>query len=285
MFLRAACFSVGAGPASCNQTPRITKHARHNHKFNKPTPRAANSRLHRDAREMRSSRISHDTSKLFDRASAATSPPRRATRSLSRFAYNAETSRTITTDIEDAVSSSTPAKRRNRRSFESPAKLVKTVMKDPHTVISELSSPPARKQRKPAKTTVDPTTGSVTARPPSDWQAMYDSAKKMRSAGGQASNAAVDTMGCERLADTTASPKEQRFHTLVALMLSSQTKDTVNAVAMARLKTELPPYEEGAPAGLNLDNVLAVDAKLLNEMIWAVGFHNNKTKCVVYGYD
>ena len=61
-------------------------------------------------------------------------------------------------------------------------------------------------------------------------------------------------------------------------MLSSQTKDTVNAVAMARLKTELPAYKEGAPVGLNLENMLAVEPDVLNNMIWAVGFHNNKTK-------
>lgn len=115
---------------------------------------------------------------------------------------------------------------------------------------------------------------------------MYDAVRRMRAPGGKAYGAAVDTMGCERLADESASPKDQRYHTLVALMLSSQTKDTVNAVAMRRLQTELPAYKKGAPVGLNLDNMLAVDPKLLNELIWAVGFHNNKTKYVyVYAYE
>lgn len=109
---------------------------------------------------------------------------------------------------------------------------------------------------------------------------MYRVVKKMRSPGGAAFGAAVDTMGCERLADTEASARDQRFHTLIALMLSSQTKDTVNAVAMKKLKTELPPWKEGEPSGLNLENVLAVEPQTLNEMIWAVGFHNNKTKSV-----
>ncbi|KLU83862.1 DNA repair protein Ntg1 [Magnaporthiopsis poae ATCC 64411] len=63
-------------------------------------------------------------------------------------------------------------------------------------------------------------------------------------------------------------------------MLSSQTKDTVNAVAMARLKSELPPCRDGAPAGLNLENVLAVEPATLNNLIYAVGFHNNKTKYI-----
>lgn len=49
---------------------------------------------------------------------------------------------------------------------------------------------------------------------------------------------------------------------------------------MARLQKELPAYKEGAPVGLNLENILAVDPKLLNELIWVVGFHNNKTKYI-----
>ena len=57
-------------------------------------------------------------------------------------------------------------------------------------------------------------------------------------------------------------------------MLSSQTKDTTTAVAMRRLQTELPS------PGLTLENILAVDPATLNELIYAVGFHNNKTKYI-----
>jgi endonuclease-3 len=138
----------------------------------------------------------------------------------------------------------------------------------------------ARRVRKPAKATTDASTGETTVAPPSDWEEMYAVAKEMR-LHGAAANAAVDTMGCERLADPEASARDRRFHTLVALMLSSQTKDTVNAEAMRRLKTEIPAYEEGKPAGLNLENMLAVDPDLLNQLIWKVGFHNNKTKYVL----
>lgn len=138
-------------------------------------------------------------------------------------------------------------------------------------------SPSTRRARKPARKSQDPLTGTETVVAPSDWQQLYDTAKEMR-LSGVAANAAVDTMGCERLALPTASPRDQRFHTLVALMLSSQTKDTTNALAMRRLQTELPPHEHGAPPGLNLENMLAVEPDRLNELIWAVGFHNNKTK-------
>ena len=57
-------------------------------------------------------------------------------------------------------------------------------------------------------------------------------------------------------------------------MLSSQTKDTTNAIAMRRLQTDLPP------PGLTLENILAVDPVKLNEMIYVVGFHNNKTRYI-----
>lgn len=230
---------------------------------------------------MRTSRMSRDTAKLFDRAPGSISPPRRTTRSsLARFAYATPSETTEnsskTPDIEDAVG--TPAKKRRRVSPSSPGVVVKSEVVEEALVESPPSSKKPRKARKPARKTTDPATGRETVAPPSDWEAMYELVRKMRAPGGVAHGAAVDTMGCERLADKQASPKDQRFHTLIALMLSSQTKDTVNAVAMQRLKTELPPHKEGAPAGLNLDNILAVDPKFLNELIWAVGFHNNKTK-------
>lgn len=55
---------------------------------------------------------------------------------------------------------------------------------------------------------------------PTHWREHYDNIKTMR----EGRNAPVDTMGCEALADPDAEPKVQRYQTLVALMLSSQTK-------------------------------------------------------------
>ncbi|OBS29196.1 hypothetical protein FPOA_03133 [Fusarium poae] len=233
---------------------------------------------------MRSSRISKDASKLFDRVKKPTSPPRRVTRSaLAKFAFTAtEETKPTLGDIEDIGE---PAQKRKRvatiKTETSTSPLaVKTEILD--EALDEIPSPPpkARRVRKPARKAIDATTGVTKIEPPSDWEAIYDTVRKMRAPGGRAHGAAVDTMGCERLADEKASPKDQRFHTLVALMLSSQTKDTVNAVVMRKLQTELPPFEPGAPPGLNLNNVLAIDPKILNEFIWAVGFHNNKTKYI-----
>lgn len=245
---------------------------------------------------MRRSRISKDAAKLFDHsAGAAVSPPRRMTRSsLARFAYATPPSTTKaedegdnddndiaqTPDIEDAVS--TPARKRRKitavKASPAASTAIKSELVEEAVPLAALKPRPAGKGRKPARKVTDPSTGETNIAPPSQWEEMYKVVQGMRAPGGAAHGAAVDTMGCERLADEDASPRDQRFHTLIALMLSSQTKDTVNAVAMKRLKTELPPHKKGAPVGLNLENILAVEPQMLNEMIWAVGFHNNKTK-------
>ncbi|UKZ62025.1 uncharacterized protein TrAtP1_003286 [Trichoderma atroviride] len=237
---------------------------------------------------MRTSRISKDTAKLARRAADSASPPRRTTRSsLARFAHNAGVKTEQTPDIEDSITDP-PTKRRRGSDASFSAELAKDETdSDEDDKLNALLAAPAippksaRRARKPARKVSDPDTGESTVSPPSDWEEMYNVVRKMRAPGGAAYGAAVDTMGCERLADRSASPRDQRLHSLIALMLSSQTKDTVTAVVMRRLQTELPAYKPGAPVGLNLDNVLAVDENLLNQMIWAVGFHNNKTKFVL----
>ncbi|KAH8131840.1 endonuclease III [Trichoderma asperellum] len=238
---------------------------------------------------MRTSRISKDTAKLVRRAAGPVSPPRRTTRSsLARFAHNAGVNGVKTEqtpDIEDSISPP-PRKRRRGSDASFSAELAKAEAdsdsddKLDAVLAAAAPSKSARRARKPARRVADPDTGESTDSPPSDWEEMYNVVRKMRAPGGAAYGAAVDTMGCERLADRSASPKDQRLHSLIALMLSSQTKDTVTAVVMRKLQTELPAYKPGAPVGLNLDNVLAVDPNLLNQMIWAVGFHNNKTKYI-----
>ncbi|KAI1862603.1 uncharacterized protein JN550_010128 [Neoarthrinium moseri] len=218
------------------------------------------------------------------------SPPRRVTRgALARFAYHADSSSSkentappSVTDIEDAVSdqtSATTTRKRKRTVQPAPSSTSSAIAVKTESLEVETATKPStpRRARKPARKTIDPATNETSVAPPSDWEEMYDLVKEMR-LSGPAANAAVDTMGCERLALPTASPRDQRFHTLVALMLSSQTKDTTNAVAMRRLQTELPGHGPGAAPGLTLENMLAVAPERLNELIWAVGFHNNKTR-------
>lgn len=227
---------------------------------------------------MRTSKVSRDAAKLFDHVSESL-PSHRVTRSaLSRFAHNAPKSeREAIPDIEDALSP--PSKRRKTTVIKRGRDAIKSELVE-DALIALDKSPKPKRTRKPARKTTDASTGETSVAPPSDWEETYDLVRKMRSPGGVAWGAAVDTMGCERLADEKSSPRDQRYHTLVALMLSSQTKDTVNAVAMRRLKSEIPAHTEGAPKGLNVENMLAVDPELLNQLIWAVGFHNNKTKLV-----
>lgn len=218
-------------------------------------------------------------------ATTSTRSTRSARSSLSRFSHTSVKDETTpetsqpSTDIEDIVPSSRKRKRESatRTPIKQSPRKVKIETELEETVT--FSPTKERKVRKPARQIKNENTGEVEIHPPDDWAEVYEAVKEMRK-NGVAQNAAVDTMGCERLGLNTVPPIVKRFHTLTALMLSSQTKDTTNAAAMKRLQTELPPYKEGAPAGLNLENILAVDPKLLNEFIWTVGFHNNKTKYI-----
>ncbi|KAI0450298.1 DNA glycosylase [Xylaria acuta] len=256
---------------------------------------------------------------------AASPPRRITRSSLARFAYtgtphgasagNAQDGHPPNPDIEDIIPDMTPSsassvRKRKRTTTVSvsgaavrsraarsikkevdaeidngPEVEVKVESENATAAARTTRAEPAKRQRKPARKTTDPSTGESTIiiSPPTDWEEMYAVVRSMRGEGGAASNAPVDTMGCERLALATASPRDRRFQTLVALMLSSQTKDTVNAAAMRRLQTELvaphaPGGGGGAAPGLNLENILAVSPARLNELIHAVGFHNNKTR-------
>jgi endonuclease III len=188
----------------------------------------------------------------------------------------------VSNDIEDTISG---PRKRKRTLSETPIKKgsprvvvkVKTEVED--TVTFSPSPSKDRRVRKPARQVKNEQTGQVEIHPPNDWAEVYALVKEMRTQG-VARNAAVDTMGCASLAAEQASPRDKRYQTLTALMLSSQTKDTTNAIAMKRLQTELPQHSPGAPAGLNLENILAVSSELLNELIWVVGFHNNKTRYI-----
>ncbi|CZT08838.1 related to DNA repair protein NTG1 [Rhynchosporium graminicola] len=227
---------------------------------------------------MRTSKISQETSKLLNATSLT---PRRSTRtSISRFTHPGPIKKEESEeplDIEDVI----PSRKRKRDVSRAPTKSSpsRTTIKTETTETVTFSPTKERKVRKPARKVKNEQTGEVEIHPPNDWAEVYAVVKEMRTSGA-ARNAAVDTMGCEKLAQEVVEPKVKRYHTLTALMLSSQTKDTTNFQAMNRLYTELPPYQEGAPGGLNLENILAVDPKLLNELIWAVGFHNNKTKYI-----
>ena len=76
--------------------------------------------------------------------------------------------------------------------------------------------------------------------------------------------------GSEALAELTNSAADMECQMLISLMLSSQTKDTVNAATMLKLRAH----------GLTVENIVATTDANLFELIRAVGFNNNKVKYI-----
>ncbi|KAF2014896.1 DNA glycosylase [Aaosphaeria arxii CBS 175.79] len=249
---------------------------------------------------MRTSRISRDTSKIIA-ASRARRPLRRApsatnvaTQDLAlntpdanpvakvrnRESASSQNNGFQSSDSElsspaedqDSDFSNTITSKKRKRGQDVPVPpRVKQESKE--VSIATIASPkrengkPKKARRVPAKKTV--VNGVVKVEAPPNWEEMYALTREMRNENV----APVDTMGCESLADRTASPRDQRFQTLVSLMLSSQTKDTVTSVAIKGM-------QDNMPGGFNLESVLAIEPQALNAFICKVGFHNLKTKYI-----
>ncbi|CZT17201.1 related to DNA repair protein Ntg1 [Ramularia collo-cygni] len=167
------------------------------------------------------------------------------------------------TDTPATTTSGSGETRQLKRSSRKAPKLEKQKIK-----LEENGTPKAKVKRQPAKK-IKTEDGAVTLDPPPNWEEIWNITAEMR----KRVLAPVDTMGCENLAEDHRSPRDQRLQTLIALMLSSQTKDTVTAVAMKNL-------QKGLSGGFNLEALLAVEPEELNRMIGSVGFHNNKTKYI-----
>lgn len=104
---------------------------------------------------------------------------------------------------------------------------------------------------------------------PKNWLEIYKRVKIMRRS---MTTAPVDTMGCERLPDTESTPVVRRFQLLIALMLSSQTKDQVVYQAIQNLRAGLPGSD------LTLQAVRESSEKEIDQMIRSVGFHTRKSQ-------
>lgn len=94
------------------------------------------------------------------------------------------------------------------------------------------------------------------------WQETYSLIEQQRAV----TPAPVDTMGCERAHDITRTPKEQRYESLVSLMLSSQTKDEVTSSAVGRLQEH----------GLTVASIIDIETETLEKLIFPVGFYRRK---------
>ncbi|SMQ45981.1 unnamed protein product [Zymoseptoria tritici ST99CH_3D7] len=221
---------------------------------------------------MRAARITRDTARVAKKPSP---PPKtsRPRRSLRAFAYSDdETNEDSPTPSEAASDFSSPPSSPDE-AYPEPESTPASSKKRKHESIQPASTrksprkaPKKETPTKPIKHEYDP---NVKIHPPPDWETIWSHIATMRSLNP----APVDSMGCENLAEETRSPLDRRLQTLVALMLSSQTKDPVTAAAMKNLQDNL----EG---GFNLEGLLNVEPDVLNNLIAKVGFHNNKTKYI-----
>ncbi|NXO85519.1 NTH protein, partial [Sitta europaea] len=101
---------------------------------------------------------------------------------------------------------------------------------------------------------------------PRHWREQLERIRDMRSSR----DAPVDEMGVQKCYDSSAPPQVRRYQVLLALMLSSQTKDQVTSAAMLRLRRR----------GLTVDSVLQMDEETLGQIIYPVGFWRNKVKYI-----
>ena len=102
--------------------------------------------------------------------------------------------------------------------------------------------------------------------PPKDFEPIYAMVEELR----EDRSAPVDSNGSEALPQRDRGEKVYRFQVLMALMLSSQTKDQVVGDAIRAMQQH----------GLDVDNISKTPPEVLNKLIAKVGFHNNKTKYI-----
>ncbi|XP_029171637.1 endonuclease III-like protein 1 [Nylanderia fulva] len=101
---------------------------------------------------------------------------------------------------------------------------------------------------------------------PPNWEIILKNVKEMR----KHKTAPVDDMGCHKCADPNASPSVSRYQSLIALMLSSQTKDQVTHAAMQRLNIY----------GCKPDIIAATPDDVLGKLIYPVGFWKRKVEYI-----
>ncbi|KAI8802616.1 DNA glycosylase, partial [Cladochytrium replicatum] len=100
---------------------------------------------------------------------------------------------------------------------------------------------------------------------PESWSDSFNALKAYR----VVHSAPVDTMGCGWIAEKHLGEKTFRFQTLVALQLSSQTKDEVTSDAVRKLQKE-------TPEGFTVDGIRGMTEAEIDKAICKVGFHNRK---------
>jgi endonuclease-3 len=218
---------------------------------------------------MRTSRISRDTSKIIaasrtqrilrqTRPATNASNPRPQRDSI-RAAEEAEHNHNVASDSDSSSRlSSVPdsgsegeaqrASKKRKRGQNAPIVVKQEIQETSiDTVASPKKGTQAKKARRAPAKKVKGSDGGVKIEPPANWEEIYTLTREMRNAN----IAPVDTMGCESLADKNRTPRDQRFQTLIALMLSSQTKDTVTAPVMRAMQENMPGVAKSSPTRLH----------------------------------
>jgi endonuclease-3 len=170
---------------------------------------------------------------------------------FSRFAHEANNA-DVPEENEILVKPSTPKKANLARSEEG-------YITPKKNQIKRVKSPSSSSRKKPK---IEP--GSLN--PPKDWEKIYSIVEELRSDR----TAPLDSDGAEALPEKHLGDVVFRFQVLIALMLSSQTKDAVVGEAMRALQKH----------GLTVENIAATDVETLDKIIQKVGFHNNKSKYI-----
>jgi len=140
----------------------------------------------------------------------------------------------------------------------------KSVSTPPVTTKKAVAKTPAKAKK--ANASSPRSSQPQTRAPPKDWEFTYALVEELR----QDRTAPVDSDGSEALPDKTRGDKIFRFQTLIALMLSSQTKDAVVGEAIRNLQEH----------GLDVETISQTSPETLDSLIRKVGFHNNKTKYI-----
>lgn len=108
--------------------------------------------------------------------------------------------------------------------------------------------------------------GNIGIKNADNWEKIFNNLKEMR----KNYDAPVDSMGCHTCTDQNANPKDIRYQTLLALMLSSQTKDQTTHAAMLRLREY----------GCNVESILNISNEKLGELIFPVSFWKRKVQYI-----
>ncbi|CAE6524989.1 unnamed protein product [Rhizoctonia solani] len=185
--------------------------------------------------------------------------------SLDKFAYSGSrpkrTPAKVQIKLEEDVDTKPVPKALAKKTTKTPS-----VKKESVPVKKEPTSSSPTKKKPPKQKPITMELAEPHPAPP-NWEKQYALIEQMRAN----IDAPVDTMGCAKSMTGIGPLKDQRFGTLVSLMLSSQTKDEVTTAAVANLRRVLP-------GGLTVDSILAAEPSVISDAIGKVGFWRRKTE-------